>query len=446
MAKTIEQNVLTNFNRITGLLLRGSNPANTDKINDLLRRVSPDDVCNYAEDWYEQNPNPIGDTALVKFYGWADHQIDRGIRPTSNVWFNGRRTVEPAKVTPMPDPKPEPKPTPKPATASSNASNEMAGFMSGMINLVADQVVKTKTDEIAQIIENKAVDRVEQFIHDNYGELPKKVFVKINDEQLREVKGITHEKFEDVLNAVARHIPVFMVGGAGTGKNVLAEQVAEALGVPFYYGGAITQEYKLTGFTDANGIYHGTPFYDACTKGGLYFQDEKDASIPECGLIANSALANGYMAFPAPIGVVKLHKDFYYISAGNTYGLGADYEYVGRNTLDASELNRTITIPIDYSPKIEEALANGDTELLMFCRKFREATRKCGIKALCTYRNIKYMRTLKECMAIDNVIDYALTSAMKYDDLKVISPYLTGFGEWSKGFNRIMEYKRSLIV
>ena len=448
MTKELGVKLMEKFNQVIGGHLRINNPDNVGKMQSLYDEgLSIDGILNTAEDWYAENPNPNMDTAMVKFYSFALRRAKTGTSPTADVWTNGKRTVEPAKVTPMPEPEPTPtqKPVTEPATASSNASNDMAGFMSGMINLVADQVVRTKTDEIAQIIENKAVDRVEQFIHDTYGELPKKVIVKINDEEIRTVKGITHEKFEDVLNCVKRHLNVFMVGGAGTGKNVLAEQIAEALGVPFYYGGAITQEYKLTGFTDANGVYHETPFYKAFTTGGVYFQDEYDASIAEAAIITNAATANGYMDFPAPIGNVKAHKDFYFIAAGNTYGLGADYEYVGRNVLDAATLNRMIVIPIDYSPKIEEAMANNDTELLMFCRRFREAVRKCGVKALCTYRNIKAMATLQECMPIESVISYALVPSMKYDDLNVISEYLSGCGKWSSGCRKVMDEKRRLI-
>lgn len=75
---------------------------------------------------------------------------------------------------------------------------------------------------------------------------------------------------------------------------VICQQVAEALGLDFYFTNAVTQEYKLTGFIDANGNYQETQFYKAFTKGGLFFLDEMDASIPETLIILNAAIANRY--------------------------------------------------------------------------------------------------------------------------------------------------------
>ena len=450
MAKTKQEMLLTEFNRIIGGFLRANNVNNIERFTGLLNAgMSYDTICNHMVDWYASNPTPTTkqakdtymETALVKFFGYA--MSKKNIPPTSKEFVNGKRIiVEPTRVEPIVEPKVEPI---KKEPVASNAESEAAGFLTGMINLVADQIIKTKTDDITSAVKQEAINSIKKFVEDNYGELPKKVIVKVNDDEIREVHGIVHERFEDVLNCVRRHLNVFMVGGAGTGKNVIAEQIAEALGVPFYFGGAITQEYKLTGFTDANGVYHSTPFYEAFTKGGVYFQDEADASIAEAMIISNSATSNGYMDFPAPIGNVKAHKDFYYIAAGNTYGLGADYEYVGRNVLDAATLNRMVVIPVDYSPKIEEAMANNDGDLLNFCRKFREAARKCGVKALCTYRNIKAMSVLSDCMPTDKIINYCLTSSMKFDDMSVMNSYMGGCGRWSAGYKTILEQKRALV-
>ena len=94
-----------------------------------------------------------------------------------------------------------------------------------------------------------------------------------------EVKGVTHEMFDTVLNLVSLDIPVFLSGAAGTGKNVICKQVAQGLGMDFYFTNAVTQEYQIKGFIDANGKYHDTEFYKAFTGGGLFFLDEMDGSI-----------------------------------------------------------------------------------------------------------------------------------------------------------------------
>jgi MoxR-like ATPase len=85
----------------------------------------------------------------------------------------------------------------------------------------------------------------------------------------------------------------------------------------------------LTGFKSASGEYISTEFREAFEKGGLFLFDEIDASYPQAVLAFNAALANDYMDFPDKR--ILRHKDFYCIAAANTFGQGADRQYIGRN-------------------------------------------------------------------------------------------------------------------
>jgi len=67
----------------------------------------------------------------------------------------------------------------------------------------------------------------------------------------------------------------------------------------------------------------------------LFLFDEIDASLPNAVLAFNAALANGYADFPD--GMVKRHPRFACIAAANTFGMGADRIYVGRNQLDGAD-------------------------------------------------------------------------------------------------------------
>ena len=49
--------------------------------------------------------------------------------------------------------------------------------------------------------------------------------------------------------------PVLLVGSAGTGKNHLVKQVADAIGLEFYFASSVKQGRRLLGFIDANGNY-----------------------------------------------------------------------------------------------------------------------------------------------------------------------------------------------
>lgn len=285
--------------------------------------------------------------------------------------------------------------------------------------VVSSIVSSQKAEEIERNIMGKVEQSVKDFIAKEYGAIERKV-TTIVDGTKRDVTGITHEKFDEVLKFVANNEPVFLTGGAGTGKNVLCQQVAEALGLDFYFTNAVTQEYKLTGFTDAMGVFHETQFYKAFKNGGLFMLDEMDASIPEVLIILNSAIANRYFDFPAPIGKVYAHEDFRVISAGNTFGLGADYEYVGRNQLDMASLDRFALVKVDYSPAIEMAVSNNNEELCKFARDFRSACQKAGVRAICSYRAIGRIAKLEELLGTEEVLRTCLVKSMEKDDLKMI--------------------------
>lgn len=236
--------------------------------------------------------------------------------------------------------------------------------------------------------------------------------------------GTTHEKFDEVLNIVNLDIPVYLTGKAGTGKNVICQQVAEALGLDFYFTNAVTQEYKLTGFIDANGNYQETQFYKAFTKGGLFFLDEMDASIPETLIILNAAIANRYFDFPN--GKVSANPNFRVIAAGNTVGTGADNNYTGRYCLDRASLDRFAMVNIDYSEKIEMAMANNNKNLVSFCHRFREITDKAGIECLFSYRTIDRIAKLETVISnLSEVLSISLLKGMDEDTLSILKNELS---------------------
>jgi hypothetical protein len=251
------------------------------------------------------------------------------------------------------------------------------------------------------------------------------------------MKGIQHERFETVLKFVANDEPVFLTGPAGSGKNVICKQVAEALGLKFYFTNAVTQEYKLTGFTDAMGNYQETQFYKAFKNGGVFMLDEMDASIPEVLVILNAAIANRYFDFPAPIGYVEAHPDFRVIAAGNTVGSGADYQYVGRNQLDAASLDRFAIVKIDYSEAIENSVACGDAELVKFCREFRNAAIKAGQQTIVSYRAIGRLAKMSQILDKDEALETCLVKGMEKDDVNVIFSAINS-SDWKTALGKVI--------
>lgn len=311
-----------------------------------------------------------------------------------------------AIFTGKPAPAPAEVPAPTPATGDGLGSR----LEEIMIKVLAEQ----STEKVVEF----AKPMLEQHIKETFGVLPQK-HVVVTPKAEHEVTGATHEKFDNVLSLVSMDIPVFLSGAAGTGKNVICKQVAEGLGLEFYFTNAVTQEYQLKGFIDANGTYHETQFYKAFTNGGLFFLDEMDGSIPETLIILNSAIANRYFDFPT--GRVDAHPDFRIIAAGNTVGTGADIEYTGRFQLDASSLDRFALICIDYSKNIENAITNNNTDLCKFARAFRKVCEEAGIRCLFTYRSLERISKLESIMELPEVLKIALIKGLGKDDVRIIA-------------------------
>lgn len=265
---------------------------------------------------------------------------------------------------------------------------------------------------------NLMAEQAKKYIEETYGKIERRIVYTLPQRGTK-VEEVTHEKFEQVLNYVLMNEPVMLVGPAGTGKNVLCKQIAKALGIDFYFTNAVTQEYKLTGFIDANGRFHETEFYKAFKNGGLFMLDEIDASIPEVLVILNAAIANRYFDFPN--GRIEAHKNFRVVSAGNTFGKGASFEYVGRNQLDGASLDRFAVIEINYSPRIENSLTDNQ-ELLEFVRDFRKACEKAGINHIVSYRCIIRLSKMLsiEGMNQQEVMKESLFKNLEEDDLKMI--------------------------
>lgn len=285
-----------------------------------------------------------------------------------------------------------------------------------VIGLIADMNSKKIEEEVMSSVEQKVRD----FIKEEYGTIERKVNTWVDGRKV-EMDGVQHEMFETVLKFVANNEPVFLTGAAGCGKNVLCQQVAKALGLNFYFTNAVTQEYKLTGFTDAMGVFHETQFYKAFKNGGLFMLDEIDASIPEVLIILNAAIANRYFDFPAPIGYVEAHKDFRVIAAGNTFGYGADFEYVGRNQLDAASLDRFALVKMSYSRAIENAVAFNDDALVDFCEEYRKSAESNGIKVIVSYRAIGRLAKMMPAIGTEEALKTCLIKGLGKDDVRMIA-------------------------
>lgn len=235
--------------------------------------------------------------------------------------------------------------------------------------------------------------------------------------------ALVHENFKKVLAAMEDGESVYLYGPAGSGKNVLCEQIAEALGLEFYYTNTVFDKCELAGYNDAMGIYRDTQFYRAFKNGGLFMLDEVDVSIPEALTTVNGALSCKYYTFGSEL--VARHPDFKCIVAGNTAGTGADEMYNTRAKLDESTRNRFAFVPINYDPRIEKAAASGDADILEFMRDLRKAARKSNINIITGYRCMKSLakaraRIESGVYTVADALEFFVFKGMDRDERNVL--------------------------
>jgi len=217
--------------------------------------------------------------------------------------------------------------------------------------------------------------------------------------------------YETLKTCISSNLPVYLYGPAGSGKNYSLQKVAEELSLDFYFSNSVSQEYKLTGFIDANGTYHETEFYRAFTKGGLFFLDELDASSPDVLVLLNAAIANKYFEFPNQPRV-DAHPDFRVVAAGNTVGTGANEQYTGRMPIDQATLDRFVFLEWNYDFNVELTLAEGNRLLCAFIQDLR----KLNLNTTFSYRAIISVTALeKTSMSLTQILTIAVLKGLSKD-------------------------------
>jgi midasin (ATPase involved in ribosome maturation) len=285
----------------------------------------------------------------------------------------------------------------------------VAGSLDGAIQLVVHNAVQVALDKFkAGVDETQVVQLVNDAIQPLFTGFkhevttlvdeirPKVTQVVIDSKPAKTLEGVQHFQFAQVLQAVSRRVNMWLVGSAGSGKTEIDRQTAEALDLPFASINCTStmQDYRITGYKDANRIYDTTQFRDIFENGGVFVLDEIDNANPNILGILNSALSNGYMAFPDK--QVARHKDFVAIATANTFGAGATMQYVGRNPIDGATIDRFVQLHIKYDEAIEQAMLDAvgleptvSAKWLINVRTARKNVETAGLKMIISPRATK---------------------------------------------------------
>jgi cobaltochelatase CobS len=244
-----------------------------------------------------------------------------------------------------------------------------------------------------------------------------KVEWTINGAPFAKVDGTHHYMLGEVLALRAAGFKnIMLVGPAGSGKTQLASDVAKALELPFT-AVSITAglpEWHLIGRGTPNlqtgeNVYQSSPVVDLYESGGVILLDEIDKGDPNTMAIMHTALANGHWNIPARTAnpVAKRHENAMFICAANTYGTGADRQYVGSNALDAAFLNRftCATLEVDYDKDLETSLV-GDAQILNRVWNIRDKVKQLGLRRVVGTRDLVAVTMLVK--AGGKTLDHAL--------------------------------------
>jgi MoxR-like ATPase len=282
------------------------------------------------------------------------------------------------------------------------------------LNVTVERQEKQLAGTIQTAVDEAVARKVAEFA-------PTVVEVTLPARKKVRLDGDAHAVLPELLTALHARCHVLLVGPAGTGKSMLAKHAAQALDLPFQALslGPTTPMSKVFGYFDAHGNYHDTPFRKAFESGGVMLLDELDNGHP--GLLAelNQALALGTCAFAD--GMVDAHDDFRLVATGNTYGTGADRQYVGRQTLDSATLDRFVVIDVPIDEDLEERIAlrhapsakEQARELLEDIRDLRDLIREKNLPIILSPRaSIDGAKLLEAGATLDQVFRWRIVRGL----------------------------------
>lgn len=233
----------------------------------------------------------------------------------------------------------------------------------------------------------------------------------------RKIAGRPHAELETLVQLASLRLNALMVGPAGSGKTTAGQQVAEALGLPFYSLnlGPSHDEWALLGFKSPDGVYVPGFLREPYEHGGVVLLDEMDNARADALVAINTLIENGHAQFPD--GRIERHPDFVLIAGANTYGKGGDRVYM-RNQLDGATLNRYAIIDWDYDETAEFEWAGADArEWVEYVQKIRHAAAALKLRLLFAPRqSVNGAKALRGGMPREKVEALYLWAGVSADD------------------------------
>jgi hypothetical protein len=253
-----------------------------------------------------------------------------------------------------------------------------------------------------------------------------------------------HENFDLAVNTLKATNHLWLGGPTGGGKTHMAEQIARALGLPFFMY-SCTQgmlESKFEGKRWLDGTFQSTAWIEWGENGGVMLLDEADGMNDNVRLMLNSFLANGRMALPNRIDnpMMIRHEKALIIIGTNTWGQGANGDYSGRDSIDLATRDRFAAMKVwlgydrDLERKIPEIAILGDFEDEGNGKPWRPASVSDSL-AVCferIRRNIETYSIPSQAMSTRTKMNAGRLKAQGVSPEDILMMYFTGWDEIDK--------------
>lgn len=269
--------------------------------------------------------------------------------------------------------------------------------------------VCSRAIKIANITDLKKKKQIEKKALEQFGSKTeiKELLNKLKEEfekEKEELKKIQfsfsslepEDKLKNLIKAGMNNI--WMVGPAGCGKSTIARNTAKELDIPYLCisCGIGTSATEFTGYKYPT--REATKFAEFYAKKSIILIDEMTALDPSVAQVINAALANGEIE--TTTGTVLRHPECIIIATSNTFGNGADRQYVANNQLDASTIDRFTgaIIEVNYSVKYESQF---DHEVVDYIYLLRDCIKINSLRRIASTRMIQAAEKMKKVGMLD---------------------------------------------
>ena len=212
--------------------------------------------------------------------------------------------------------------------------------------------------------------------------------------------------FQEIIDDILMGHNVLLIGGAGTGKTFLAENLVskQTLGREYITINCSqwTSPTEIIGGQTMDGYVEGK-LIEAWKNGWVLILDELPKMDPNTAGLFNDALSKTMMSdaliFNARKESFKKHPDFACIATGNIYPNKESMSYGANNKQDLSLLDRFSgsVYFIEKNPEIERQIIQNDL-VWSICNKIRDAVEELKYEA---QLSLRFMQTARDAFNLE---------------------------------------------